>query len=105
VPPDAFVLGALDGQVRHPERLSARFRHRLAQARQKLGADALPLVRLHDLRHCHASLLLRDGVPVKVVSERLGHASPDDHPDRVPARPAGTQREAAAKLAGLIFGS
>jgi len=103
--PDAFVLGALDGQVRHPERLSTRFRHRLAQARRKLGADALTLVRLHDLRHYHASLLLRDNVSVKVVSERLGHASPVDHPDRLPAHPAGTQREAAAQLAGLVFGS
>lgn len=26
--------------------------------------------------HTHATLLLRAGVPVKVVSERLGHASP-----------------------------
>ena len=33
------------------------------------------MIRLHDLRHTHASLLLADGVPVEVVSERLGHAS------------------------------
>jgi hypothetical protein len=33
------------------------------------------VIRLHDLRHTHATLLLADGVPVKVVSERLGHAS------------------------------
>ena len=31
-------------------------------------------VRLHDLRHTHASLLLGEGVHLKVVSERLGHA-------------------------------
>ena len=30
---------------------------------------------LHQLRHCHACLLLDQGVPIKVVSERLGHAS------------------------------
>jgi integrase len=35
----------------------------------------LPRLRLHDLRHTHATLLLAAGVPVKVVSERLGHAS------------------------------
>jgi len=33
-------------------------------------------IRLHDLRHTHASLLLRDRVPIKVVSERLGHSNP-----------------------------
>lgn len=30
----------------------------------------------HGLRHTHATLLLRQGVPANVVSERLGHASP-----------------------------
>jgi hypothetical protein len=40
-----------------------------------LGEDQLPVIRLHDLRHTHATLLLADGGPVKVVSERLGHAS------------------------------
>jgi integrase len=33
---------------------------------------ALPVIRLHDLRHTHATLLLAKGVPVKVVSKRLG---------------------------------
>ena len=35
----------------------------------------LTRIRFHDLRHTHASLLIMDGVPVKVVSERLGHAN------------------------------
>ena len=34
----------------------------------------VPTIRFHDLRHTHGSLLIKDGVPVKVVSERLGHA-------------------------------
>lgn len=34
----------------------------------------VPRIRLHDLRHTHATLLLQAGTPVKVVSERLGHA-------------------------------
>jgi len=33
-------------------------------------------IRFHDLRHTHATLLLKAGVPVKVVAERLGHSSP-----------------------------
>ena len=36
---------------------------------------AIYVVRFHDLRHIHASLLLTSGVPVHVVSARLGHAS------------------------------
>ncbi|HET6951519.1 MAG TPA: tyrosine-type recombinase/integrase [Acidimicrobiales bacterium] len=33
------------------------------------------MIRLHDLRHTHATLLIDAGVPVKVVSERLGHVT------------------------------
>ena len=31
--------------------------------------------RLHDARHCHATLMLKQGVDPKTISERLGHAS------------------------------
>jgi integrase len=33
-------------------------------------------MRLHDLRHVHATPLLKAGVPVHVVAARLGHADP-----------------------------
>jgi len=36
----------------------------------------VPPARLHDLRHMHATTLLLAGVPVHVVSDRLGHADP-----------------------------
>ncbi len=49
--------------------------HALYQAFRRIVANAeVPMLRFHDLRHTHGSLLLREGVPVKVVSERLGHA-------------------------------
>jgi integrase len=52
----------------------------------------------HALRHLHASQLLRSGVDVKVVSERLGHATTsftlDQHVHLLP----GMQEEAAAKI-------
>jgi integrase len=35
----------------------------------------LPKIRLHDLRHTHATSALKAGVHPKVVSERLGHAT------------------------------
>lgn len=51
-----------------PSGLTRRF------ARLLKAAD-LPSVRFHDLRHTHASLMLRQGVHPKIVSERLGHAT------------------------------
>ncbi|HXH20539.1 MAG TPA: site-specific integrase [Dehalococcoidia bacterium] len=39
-----------------------------------LEKAGLPHLRIHDLRHSAASLLLAEGVPVKVVSEMLGHS-------------------------------
>ena len=69
------VLSNLDGSYRHPERFSRRFVGQVFRARKALGEEQLPVILLHDLRHTHATLLLADGVPVKVVSERLGHAS------------------------------
>ncbi|MCG5215436.1 site-specific integrase [Streptosporangium sp. KLBMP 9127] len=38
--------------------------------------EPLPLARLHDLRHIHATTLLLAGVSVHVVAARLGHADP-----------------------------
>ena len=43
-----------------------------AAALKRLG---LPHVRFHDLRHGAASLMLSQGVPLKLVSEQLGHSS------------------------------
>lgn len=45
--------------------------HTFSDALARLG---LPHVRFHDLRHGAASLLLAQGVPLKVVSETLGHS-------------------------------
>ena len=36
--------------------------------------DKLPVIRLHDLRHCCASLLVAQGCDIMTVSHRLGHA-------------------------------
>ena len=47
----------------------------LNKALKEKQQNQLPIVRFHDLRHTHATLLLEMGVPVKVVTERLGHSS------------------------------
>lgn len=101
---DAYVFGTLDGSVRHPERFSRLFLQRLRDVRRALGEDVISEIRLHDLRHSHATLLLRAGVHPKIVSERLGHAKVsitlDVYSHAVPT----LQREAATKLAGLVYG-
>ncbi|MGH9038956.1 MAG: tyrosine-type recombinase/integrase [Acidimicrobiia bacterium] len=51
--------------------------HAISQAFERISHRAgVRVIRLHGVRHTHASLLIAAGVPVKVVSERLGHASP-----------------------------
>lgn len=55
------------GTPMEPTNLIRRFKDLLKIAE-------LPNVRIHDLRHTHATLLLLRGVHPKVVSERLGHA-------------------------------
>jgi integrase len=48
---------------------------RFAKFYPLLERAGLPRIRPHDLRHTAATLLLARGVPVKVVSEMLGHAN------------------------------
>ena len=49
------------------------FRHQVWEPARK--AAGLAKVRIHDLRHAHASWLLAGGADLQVVKERLGHAS------------------------------
>lgn len=62
-----LVFTEADGSPIPPDRLTDDFRRLVARA-------PVPRLRLHDLRHTNASALLAAGVPVKVVSARLGHA-------------------------------
>ena len=59
-----------------PTALMAKLQRQHNTAAAKAGTLPLPVIRLHDLRHLHATLLLRAGVPVHVVAARLGHADP-----------------------------
>jgi integrase len=56
------------GTALHPADVTDHFRHLAQQA-------GLPPVRLHDLRHGHATMALAAGVQLKVISGRLRHAS------------------------------
>ena len=56
------------GEPLHPHRVSQTFERIVRRT-------GVPLIRLHDLRHTHATLLIDAGIPAKVVAERLGHAT------------------------------
>lgn len=61
------VATTLVGRPIHPRVLTRRFQAITAAA-------GLPLTRLHDGRHAAATMALSAGIPVHVVSRRLGHA-------------------------------
>lgn len=68
---------------------------------QKAG---LKRIRFHDLRHTHATLLLKQGVHPKIVSERLGHADTRMTLDRYSHLLPNMQKETAQKFGEMLFG-
>ena len=86
-----------DGSPTHPDSFSHTFERQVA-------ASNLPRIRLHDLRHTHASLALAAGIHPKVVSERLGHANISITLDTYSHVIPSLQQEVADVVADLVFG-
>src|SRR5208282_3640733 len=63
-----LIFTTPSGRPIHADKLAKKFKSILDEA-------GLPAIRLYDLRHTGATLALAAGVPPKVVSEQLGHAS------------------------------
>jgi len=66
--PTDLMFSHPDGRPFRPNSVTRAF-HIIAEAAGLKG------VRLHDLRHAHATILLQQGVHPKIVQERLGHSS------------------------------
>jgi len=92
-----LVFRREDGSLIHPDSFTQAFD---AQVRR----SGLPRIRLHDLRHTHATIALRAGIPVKVISERLGHENPAFTLKQYAHVLPGMQAEAAALIAALVTG-
>ena len=92
-----LVFTREDGLPLHPREVTRAFSRRVLAA-------GVPIIRLQDLRHTHATLALAAGVHPKVVQERLGHANIaitlDTYSHAVPA----LEEEAAHTVAALVFG-
>ena len=77
---NGYVFTTALGEPVYPETMSRLMlvlikRYNARQSQLKAGRP-IPVARLPDLRHVHATTLLRAGVPVHVVAARLGHADP-----------------------------
>jgi integrase len=93
-----LVFDAGNGSALHSDHVSKTFLKFVKLA-------GVPAIRLHDLRHTAATLMLRAGVPAKVASERLGHSNIGITLDTYTAFVPSLDEDAAARTAELIYGS
>jgi len=63
-----LVFSTLEGKPLRPNTITRAWVMLAARA-------GIKMIRLHDARHTHASLMLKQGIHPKIVQERLGHAS------------------------------
>jgi integrase len=96
--PDGYVAVDEDGRPMHPNRLTRAFK-------RVVDANQLPSIPLHGLRHSYATAGMEAGVPLKVISVRLGHSSTRITADTYShVRPA-VDAEAASAVAETIYGA
>jgi integrase len=65
-------LNSSAGRIANP---SLELRSFGAAFKDLVARSGVPRITLHDLRDTHASLLAKAGVPLEVISRRLGHSS------------------------------
>ncbi|MDQ1147048.1 integrase [Bacillus sp. SORGH_AS 510] len=92
-----LVVASEVGTPINPSNLRRNFNNLIKKAN-------LERIRFHDLRHTHATLLLKQGVHPKIVSERLGHADTRMTLDRYSHLLPNMQNETAQKFGELLYG-
>lgn len=90
-----LVFPARDGSPYRHTMFNTRFKNLCKQA-------GVPRIRVHDMRHTHATILLQHGRPLKEVSERLGHKDPA-LTLRTYAHVLADQHEESARVIGEVF--
>ncbi len=94
----SLVFGGRDGQPLDPDNLSHR---RFPRALRQAGIARH--VRLHDLRHTYASLLIAQGAHPKYIQVQMGHASIQTTLDRYGHLMPALHRAEASKLASTYI--
>jgi integrase len=97
---EGFVVFQADGSPYEPEYITKNYGRVLGRISKEL---AIPKIRFHDLRHTHATLMLKAGVHPKVVAERLGHSSITMTLNTYSHVLPDMQQEAAEKLNALLI--
>ncbi len=92
---DDFVFSHADGTPLNPNTVSHTFSKIVVRA-------GLPYMRLHDLRHIHATMMLKAGIHPRIVQERLGHSSIATTLDIYSHTVPGLQRAAADRFDTLL---
>lgn len=90
------VFVQFDGKPMHPDTITKWFR-------QFLEEKNLPHITFHGLRHTHATLLISQGLDVRTVSNRLGHAQTSTTLNIYAHSFARMDREASEKLDNLLY--
>lgn len=90
-----LVFTREDGQMLQPAAVTIRFRATATKA-------GVPVIRFHDLRHTCATLALAADVPMKVVSDRLGHSTLAITANLYTAVLPAVAREAALRIANVV---
>lgn len=93
-----FVFTDELGEPVRPDRVNHLFR-------QACKAAGVPNIGPHGMRHTSATLALKAGVPLHVVSPRLGHASTMITANLCSHVFKGQQAEAAQALAAVYYGT
>jgi integrase len=93
---DELVFSQDDGRPMLPGTVS----HAWIKLTNRTGLKG---IRLHDARHTHASLMLKQGVHPKIVQERLGHASIQITLDTYSHIAPGLQQAAALRFDQILL--
>ncbi|WP_232302903.1 site-specific integrase [Bacillus cereus] len=84
--------------------LVCRFRSLTQLWKKLIKKSEVPDIRFHDLRHTHATLMLKQGIHPKIVSERLGHKRVGITLDTYSHVVPGLQETAVDQFANELFG-